>query len=44
VAIGEIERCAGTQFDPELSDAFVKLIEAWRLQMRERGHDSLIPR
>ncbi len=44
VAIGEIERCAGTQFDPELADAFVKLIEAWRTQMRERGHDSLIPR
>ncbi len=44
VAIGEIERCAGTQFDPELSDAFVKLIEVWRTQMRERGHDSLIPR
>lgn len=44
VAVGEIERCAGTQFDPELSDAFVKLIEAWRTQMRERGHDSLIPR
>ena len=44
VAIGEIERCAGTQFDPELSDAFVKLIEAWRKEMRERGHDSLIPR
>jgi HD-GYP domain-containing protein (c-di-GMP phosphodiesterase class II) len=44
VAVGEIERCAGTQFDPELADAFVKLIEAWRLQMRERGHGSLIPR
>jgi response regulator RpfG family c-di-GMP phosphodiesterase len=44
VAIGEIEPCAGTQFDPVLSDAFVKLIEAWRQQMRERGHDSLIPR
>jgi response regulator RpfG family c-di-GMP phosphodiesterase len=44
VAIGEIERCAGTQFDPELSDAFVKLIEAWRKDMRERGHGSLIPR
>lgn len=44
VAIGEIERCAGTQFDPELSDAFVKLIEVWRTQMRQRGHDSLIPR
>jgi HD-GYP domain-containing protein (c-di-GMP phosphodiesterase class II) len=44
VAVGEIERCAGTQFDPELSDAFVKLIEAWRTQMRERGHASLLPR
>jgi response regulator RpfG family c-di-GMP phosphodiesterase len=44
VAVGEIERCAGTQFDPELAEAFVKLIEAWRQQMRERGHDSLIPR
>ncbi|MDB4953895.1 MAG: response regulator receiver modulated metal dependent phosphohydrolase, partial [Myxococcales bacterium] len=44
VAISEIERCAGTQFDPELADAFVKLIEAWRHNMRERGHSSLIPR
>jgi len=44
VAIGEIERCAGTQFDPELSDAFVKLIDAWRLAMRERGQGSLLPR
>ncbi len=44
VAIGEIERCAGTQFDPELAAAFVKLIEAWRHGMRERGHHSMIPR
>ena len=44
VAISEIERCAGTQFDPELADAFVKLIDAWRQNMRERGHNSLIPR
>jgi response regulator RpfG family c-di-GMP phosphodiesterase len=44
VAVGEIERCAGTQFDPELSEAFVRLIEAWRAGMRERGQHSLIPR
>ena len=44
VAIGEIERCAGTQFDPELAEAFARLIEMWRKEMRARGHDSLIPR
>jgi len=44
VAIGEIERCAGTQFDPELSEAFVKLIEAYRDRMRKRGEGSLLPR
>ena len=44
VAVNEIERCAGTQFDPELADAFVRLVHAWREGMRERGESSLIPR
>jgi response regulator RpfG family c-di-GMP phosphodiesterase len=44
VAVGEIERCAGTQFDPELAQAFVALIERWRRAMRERGNDGLLAR
>ncbi len=44
VATGEIERCAGTQFDPELAEAFTAYVEAWRKQMRERGDNALIPR
>jgi response regulator RpfG family c-di-GMP phosphodiesterase len=44
IAVSEIERCSGTQFDPELGDAFVKLVEAWRTEMRQRGQDSLIPK
>lgn len=44
VAVSELERCAGTQFDPELSPAFIKFITEWRSAMREHGKDSLIPR
>jgi response regulator RpfG family c-di-GMP phosphodiesterase len=43
VAIGEIERCAGTQFDPELADLFVTIIEDHRKLLRERGEGSLVP-
>jgi response regulator RpfG family c-di-GMP phosphodiesterase len=44
VAIGEIERCSGTQFDPELATAFVRLIEDHRLRARERSQASLLPK
>jgi response regulator RpfG family c-di-GMP phosphodiesterase len=44
VAVDEVQRCAGTQFDPELADLFVKMIEEWREEMRKRGEESLIPR
>lgn len=44
VAVGEIERCAGSQFDPELADLFVKMIEDHRTDMRARGEGSLLPR
>lgn len=44
VAVGEIDRCAGTQFDPELAELFVKLIEEHRDELRRRGEGSLLPR
>jgi response regulator RpfG family c-di-GMP phosphodiesterase len=44
VAVDEIARCAGGQFDPELSDLFLKVIEEWRAEMLRRGEESLIPR
>jgi response regulator RpfG family c-di-GMP phosphodiesterase len=43
VAIGEIERCAGTQFDPRLAVVFVRLLDEWRERMRAAGQDSLVP-
>jgi HD-GYP domain-containing protein (c-di-GMP phosphodiesterase class II) len=42
VAMSEIERCAGTQFDPEIADAFSKLISVWRREMRESDQGSLV--
>jgi HD-GYP domain-containing protein (c-di-GMP phosphodiesterase class II) len=44
VAIGEIERCAGTQFDPELADAFISYLEAHRRREQEGGHAARLPR
>ena len=43
VAVDEIDRCAGTQFDPELAEVFLHVIEQHRVESRERGEDELLP-
>jgi response regulator RpfG family c-di-GMP phosphodiesterase len=43
VAVHEIERCTGTQFDPELAELFLAVIEAHRKALRDRGEGSLLP-
>ncbi|ACY16938.1 HD domain-containing phosphohydrolase [Haliangium ochraceum] len=42
-AIEEIRRCGGTQFDPEVAEVFLQVIEEHRQQARERGEDELLP-
>jgi response regulator RpfG family c-di-GMP phosphodiesterase len=44
VAVAEVERCAGTQFDPELAEVFLRIIEEFREEARKRGDDALLPR
>ncbi len=44
VAVDEIERCSGTQFDPEIAELFLGVIEDFRADARERGEISLVPR
>lgn len=43
VAVEEIERCQGTQFDPELAKVFLRVIEDLRKESRKRGDDVLLP-
>jgi HD-GYP domain-containing protein (c-di-GMP phosphodiesterase class II) len=38
VAVDEIKRCSGSQFDPEIVDAFMKAYEKGKIKVqRERG-------
>jgi response regulator RpfG family c-di-GMP phosphodiesterase len=37
VAVNEIERCAGTQFDPEVADSFVSGLEQYRAEQFASG-------
>jgi HD-GYP domain-containing protein (c-di-GMP phosphodiesterase class II) len=37
VASAEIQRCAGSQFDPDLAHEFDEAIERWRTERTERG-------
>jgi response regulator RpfG family c-di-GMP phosphodiesterase len=42
-AVEEIQRCAGSQFDPELARAFLRFLEDDRRKARERGEGELLP-
>ena len=43
VAADEVERCAGSQFDPEIAELFLHIIEDFREDARKRGELSLVP-
>jgi response regulator RpfG family c-di-GMP phosphodiesterase len=38
VAVGEIERCSGSQFDPEVSHTFTAGLEQFRDEQSSKGH------
>jgi putative nucleotidyltransferase with HDIG domain len=39
VALAEIRRCSGSQFDPKVVDAFLAAIETWRERRKREGLD-----
>jgi response regulator RpfG family c-di-GMP phosphodiesterase len=43
VAVAEIERCSGTQFDPELAELFLARLTEMRAEARKRGDLGLVP-
>ena len=43
VAVAEIERCAGTQFDPELAELFLARLEELRARSSSQGDHQLVP-
>jgi len=43
VAVAEIERCSGTQFDPEIAELFLARLSAMRTEAKKRGDLGLVP-
>ncbi len=43
IAVAEIERCSGTQFDPELAELFVHILEDQRQNARKKGSGGGLP-
>lgn len=37
VAVGEIERCSGSQFDPDVAHEFTENLDAWREEQAAKG-------
>jgi response regulator RpfG family c-di-GMP phosphodiesterase len=43
VAVKELLRCSGSQFDPELAKTFIAVMDEYRTTAREAGHFDLVP-
>jgi HD-GYP domain-containing protein (c-di-GMP phosphodiesterase class II) len=37
IALAELKRCAGRQFDPQVIEAFLACIDEYRAERREQG-------